>query len=147
MQRGAEHEDRGNGDRGLAAEPGQGIFGGEQARGGERDDDQDGDDVVAQALGDKQRERDDQDDKEQPLLRRQAFGHVARELGARGMPEWATHVRVALVVGVEVAVLLGLLVFAATIAIPIAAPPPNRPTPTVPEGALRDCPIAVRGCG
>jgi hypothetical protein len=63
-----------------------------------------------------------------------------------GRPRSET-VRVALLVGLEVVVLLALLVVAATVAIPLAAPPPSLPTPTLPLGALRDCPVAVRGCG
>jgi hypothetical protein len=54
--------------------------------------------------------------------------------------------RVALLIAVEVIVLLMLLVFAANVAIPWAAPPPIQATPTVPEGALRDCPPTLRGC-
>ncbi len=54
--------------------------------------------------------------------------------------------RTAVIVVVEVVALVGLLIFAATVAIPLAAPPPNRPTPTVPPGALLDCPRAVPGC-
>lgn len=54
--------------------------------------------------------------------------------------------RVTLIVAVEVLGLVALLVFAATVAIPWAAPPPNLPTPTVPQGALRDCPPGLRGC-
>jgi len=68
---------------------------------------------------------------------------------ARHMPQLLARVnmRVVLFVVVEVVVLVGLLIFAATIAIPIAAPPPNQPTPTVPAGALSDCPVRVPGCG
>jgi len=58
----------------------------------------------------------------------------------------ALTVRVTLIVAVEVLGLVALLVFAATVAIPWAAPPPNLPTPTVPQGALRDCPPGLRGC-
>jgi hypothetical protein len=58
----------------------------------------------------------------------------------------ALTVRVALIVAVEVLGLVALLVFAATVAIPWAAPPPNLPTPTVPQGALPDCPPGLRGC-
>ena len=54
--------------------------------------------------------------------------------------------RVAAIVVLEVVVLVALLIFAANIAIPFAAPPPNRPTPTVPPGALVDCPRSVPGC-
>jgi hypothetical protein len=58
-----------------------------------------------------------------------------------------SEMRVVVLIVIEVVVLVGLLIFAATIAIPIAAPPPNQPTPTVPAGALKDCPLGVRGCG
>jgi hypothetical protein len=59
----------------------------------------------------------------------------------------APPVRLALVVILEVVALAALLVFAATVAIPLAAPPPSLSTPTIPQGALRDCPVALRGCG
>jgi hypothetical protein len=58
-----------------------------------------------------------------------------------------SNMRVVVLIVIEVIVLVGLLVFAATIAIPIAAPPPNQPTPTLPVGALHDCPVGVPGCG
>jgi hypothetical protein len=54
--------------------------------------------------------------------------------------------RTALVIVVSAAAVTGLLVFAALVAIPIAAPPPSLPTVTIPQGALRDCPNAVPGC-
>jgi hypothetical protein len=41
---------------------------------------------------------------------------------------------------------LAVLVLVANVVIPFAAPPPNRPTPTIPAGALLDCPRAVAGC-
>jgi hypothetical protein len=53
---------------------------------------------------------------------------------------------VALIVLVEVVGLVALLLFAANVAIPWAAPPPNAPTPTIPLDALRDCPPGLRGC-
>jgi hypothetical protein len=52
---------------------------------------------------------------------------------------------VALVV-IEAIALVLLFVVVATVVIPRAAPPPNRPTPTVPSEALRDCPGTVPGC-
>jgi len=65
------------------------------------------------------------------------------------MPQLAPLVpmRLTLIVVVEVLLVVGALVFAATVAIPIAAPPPNLPTPTLPIGAVRDCPVALPGCG
>jgi hypothetical protein len=54
--------------------------------------------------------------------------------------------RIALIVLLEVVALVALLVFAANVAIPFASPPPNRPTPTLPSGALIDCPRAAPGC-
>ncbi|HET6316188.1 MAG TPA: hypothetical protein VFG86_07005 [Chloroflexota bacterium] len=54
--------------------------------------------------------------------------------------------RVALIALVEVVGLVALLVFAATVAIPWAAPPPSSPTPTIPFGALHDCPPFLHGC-
>jgi hypothetical protein len=55
-------------------------------------------------------------------------------------------VRVALIVIVEVTALVALLLFAAHVAIPLAAPPPTLATPTIPQGALHDCPPVLRGC-
>jgi hypothetical protein len=54
--------------------------------------------------------------------------------------------RVALLVVLEIVGLVALLIFAATIAIPFAAPPPTRPTPTLPPGVFLDCPHSVPGC-
>ena len=54
-------------------------------------------------------------------------------------------VRLALLLIVEVALVLGLLVGAAAL-IPHVAPPSGVPTPTVPPGALWDCPHTVPGC-
>jgi hypothetical protein len=54
--------------------------------------------------------------------------------------------RIAMIVVFEVVTLVALLVFVATVAIPFASPPPNRPTPTAPTGALLDCPRSVPGC-
>jgi hypothetical protein len=65
------------------------------------------------------------------------------------MPESAIaskSMRVAVIVAIEVVGLVVLLMFAANVAIPWAAPPPNLPTPTVPLGGLRDCPTGLRGC-
>ncbi len=62
------------------------------------------------------------------------------------MPEWRSKVRVALIALVEVVGLVALLVFAATVAIPWAAPPSSSPTPTIPFAGLRDCPPGLRGC-
>jgi hypothetical protein len=55
-------------------------------------------------------------------------------------------VRLLVIVVLELVAIVGLLVFAATVAIPLASPPPNLPTPTLPAGALRDCPPGLRGC-
>jgi hypothetical protein len=55
-------------------------------------------------------------------------------------------VRVGLVVAVEVLALLGLLVFVATVVIPVAAPPPARATPALPAGVLFVCPRLAPGC-
>jgi hypothetical protein len=54
--------------------------------------------------------------------------------------------RVAAIVLVELVGLVALLLFAANVVIPLAAPPPNLPTPTLPLDALRDCPRIVPGC-
>ena len=54
--------------------------------------------------------------------------------------------RVALLVLLEIVGLVALLIFVATIAIPFAAPPPTRPTPTPPPGVFLDCPHSVPGC-
>ena len=55
--------------------------------------------------------------------------------------------RVALLVVLEIVGLVALLVFAATIAIPFAAPPPTRPTPTLPRACFSiahiACPVAA----
>jgi hypothetical protein len=54
--------------------------------------------------------------------------------------------RLALMVVVEVVGLLALLILVANVIIPLAAPPTAPPMPTVPPGALRDCPMLVPGC-
>jgi len=47
---------------------------------------------------------------------------------------------------VELLVLVALIILAATVVIPFAAPPTGSPTRGVPAGALRDCPRQVPGC-
>jgi hypothetical protein len=45
-----------------------------------------------------------------------------------------------------VVALIALIILVANVVIPLAAPTPGAPTPTVPAGALRDCPRLVPGC-
>src|SRR6266516_4052424 len=79
---------------------------------------------------------------------RQPFWHRAS-----GRPDgrlWPARVgwflRLAALVVVEVVALLVLLAVVANVVIPLAAPPTAPPMPTVPRGALRDCPRLVPGC-
>lgn len=61
MHRRAHHEDAGDHDGGLAAEPSQRLLGGENGRRRQREHDEQRYDVVPQALGDEQAERNDKD--------------------------------------------------------------------------------------
>jgi len=75
VQRGAQHEDRGDDDRRLAAESRQRFVRPEESRHAQREHDQQRDDVVAQPLGEQQQERRAEDDEENQLRRVEA-GHI-----------------------------------------------------------------------
>jgi hypothetical protein len=86
VKRPADHKDAGDHHRGLAAEAGEGGGRAEDARERQGQDDQQGHQIVADALRDEQPERDEQDDQEADLRLGECADHRNLFLHILGRP-------------------------------------------------------------